>query len=345
VKNIYLLMEIFCDAEGIYNAKDTDFRKIGKIPAKVQEKLLALKKSLDINEVMDYMDRKNIDFISIYDAEYPELLKTIDNPPFGLFVIGHMPKDECIKISVVGTRRCSQYGRSAAYTLSRDLALKNAVIVSGLAEGIDAMAHKGALDAKGITLGVMACGVDICYPHENKNIYSSILERGAIVSEFPPRTEPKPWFFPMRNRIISGLSHGCLIVEAPLKSGSLITANYALDQGREVMAVPGNITSRLSAGSNMLIKEGAHLAASATDIFDCLGIIEDEKENTFIKSGNNELAPDEKLVYDCISLTPVTVDEIMHITNMRLPNIQYILIKLELMGIILKQPGQRFIRS
>lgn len=338
-------MEAFCDAEGIYSAKASDFKRFEKVPPKVKERILTLKNGLDIDATMDYMDKKNIGFVSIYDAAYPELLKNIDNPPFGLFIIGHMPEDEDIKISVVGTRRCSQYGRSTAFALSRDLALKNAVIVSGLAEGIDAMAHKGALDAKGITLGVMACGVDICYPEVNKNVYAAILERGAIVSEFPPKTEPKPWFFPMRNRIISGLSNGLIVVEAPLKSGSLITANYALDQGREVMAVPGNITSRLSAGSNMLIKEGACLVSSATEVFDCLGIIEDEKENTFVKCGNNELAPEEKLVYDCISLAPVTVDEIMHITNMRLPNVQYILIKLELMGIISKQPGQRFIRS
>ncbi|MBQ9267687.1 MAG: DNA-processing protein DprA [Clostridia bacterium] len=214
------------------------------------------------------MEKYHIKVINITDEEYPQALREIYAPPITLFAKGDVSLLGQKSISVVGCRRASNYGLKMAKDLAYCLAKNHIVIVSGLAKGIDAMGHLGALEANGKTIAVLGCGVDICYPRENLNIYKKILENGLILSEYIVGTEPKPQNFPIRNRIVSGLSNGVVVVEAREKSGSLITADLALEQGREVYVLPGNVNSPQSAGTNALIKQGAKLITSAKDILE-----------------------------------------------------------------------------
>jgi len=206
------------------------------------------------------------------DSDYPAILKEIPDPPEILYAIGQRKflTDSAPVLAVVGTRKMTVYGKTAASNIVFALARLGVIIVSGLATGIDTVAHQAALAANGKTIAVLASGVDVVYPPENSGLYRQISEKGLLLSEFPPGTLPKPRYFPQRNRIVSGLSLGVLVVEGPLKSGSLITAKLALDQGREVFAVPGPITSPNSRGTSYLIKNGAMVVESAEDIMDCL---------------------------------------------------------------------------
>lgn len=343
IKSIRSLIQSLGSPQEVYNASKKELISAWGISEGTADKIISLRKSVDIEETIENMVESNMDYICFDDERFPEDLRHIDDPPLGFFILGRMPEETFLKIGIVGTRRCSQYGKNTAYKLSKDLASKDIVIVSGLAEGIDASAHQGAVDSKGKCIAVLGSGVDVCYPSENRPLYHKLMESGAVISEFPPGTKPKPWFFPMRNRLISGMSKGVLIVEAPLKSGALITVGHALDQGREVFAVPGNITSRFSEGTNKLIKEGACIVTSASDIMDALGYICIEKEILQDNVKDIQLAPDEKLVYDCISSDPTDFDEIVYKTKMKIQNVQYVLTKLELNGKIKKLPGQRFI--
>ena len=205
------------------------------------------------------------------DYDYPALLKEIPDPPKILYAMGNrkLLTDSSQALAVVGTRKMTVYGKTAAYNIVFALAKLGVTIVSGLASGIDTVAHQAALAANGKTIAVLASGVDVVYPPENKDLYREISKKGLLLSEFPPGTLPKPQYFPQRNRIVSGLCLGVLVVEGPLKSGSMITAKLALDQGREVFAVPGPITSPNSRGPSYLIKNGASVAESAEDIMDC----------------------------------------------------------------------------
>lgn len=206
--------------------------------------------------------------IVVNDENYPELLKQIAQPPAMLFYKGTLPHYDDFCIAMVGSRNLTSYGKEAAQMIAEDLASRGVVVVSGAARGIDTASHQGAL-RRGRTVAVLGCGIDVVYPSENRKLFAEIIEKdGAIISEYPPGTSPYPAFFPARNRIISGLSHGTVVVEAGKKSGALITADLALNEGRDVFAVPGSIFSRMSDGPNNLIKQGAHPVASAEDIID-----------------------------------------------------------------------------
>lgn len=221
-----------------------------------------------IDKYEKYIDKYNIKVINITDDTYPQALKEIYNPPITLFAKGDLSILGKKSVAIVGCRDASNYGLKTARQLSYNIAKDNIVIVSGLAKGIDAMGHLGALEANGKTIAVLGCGVDICYPKENIEIYKKILENGLILSEFIVGTTPKPENFPIRNRIVSGLSNGVIVVEAKKKSGSLITADLALEQGREVYVLPGNINSAQSYGTNELIKQGAKLITCARDVLE-----------------------------------------------------------------------------
>ena len=211
-----------------------------------------------------------------------------------------------------------------------------------MADGIDSMAHRGALDGDGFTVAVLGCGADICYPAGNRELMGRIIERGCVISELPPGTRPSKYTFPARNRIISGLSHVVAVMEADERSGTLITVNHALEQGRDVMALPGNITSRLSRGTNRLIKEGAAIITSVGDIMELLGLEEKEKNS---EKSDIPLAREEKLVYDCIHSEPVTVDEIVIKSGSSLREVQYALTMLELKQLVVKMTGQKYVRA
>ena len=218
-------------------------------------------------KILDDCYRLNIRILTISDAEYPGRLKNIYDPPILLYVKGRLPAlDEEVAIAVVGTRGCTPYGEGCAKKLGHELAAAGAVVVSGLAKGIDAAAMHGALMAGGVTVGVVGNGLDVRYPYESRFLYDDVAASGVLISEYPPGTEPAGRHFPARNRILSGLCVGALVVEAPLRSGALITAETALEQGRDVFAVPGPIDAANSAGCNRLIREGATLVTSAEDI-------------------------------------------------------------------------------
>ncbi|NLP29822.1 MAG: DNA-protecting protein DprA [Clostridiales bacterium] len=220
-------------------------------------------------------------------AEYPELLNQIENPPEKLYYTGKLELGKTRCLAIVGSRKATAYGKWAAYNIAKRAADHDITIVSGLARGVDSYAHKGALDAGGNTIAVLGCGIDICYPKENKSLMKAIAKKGLVISEYPIGSTPLRHHFPLRNRIISGLSETVVVVEASLNSGSLITADYALNQGREVFAVPGNINNILSIGSNKLIQDGATPIVVIDDILEAFSI----KERKEI-----ELTKDERII-------------------------------------------------
>lgn len=262
-----ILLEYFETPENIYNAGEEEYRECG-ISADVISRLMD--KAMDYAEdVAEHCQRGNIGILTQDDALFPSRLKNIKNPPVLLYYRGKLPDmNDDVMIAAVGTRSCSEYGAKMAYRIGHDLALGGAVTVSGMARGIDGMVHKGTIKAGGHTVAVLGCGVDICYPPEHKRLMHEILESGTVISEFAPKTQPYGANFPIRNRIISGISHGCAVIEADSRSGSLITADYARKQGRDLFAVPGNADEKSARGTNDLIKTGAKIITSAIDILE-----------------------------------------------------------------------------
>ncbi|OGW94292.1 MAG: DNA protecting protein DprA [Omnitrophica bacterium RIFCSPLOWO2_02_FULL_45_16] len=295
--------------------------------------------------------------IDIEMAEYPKLLKNIHKPPNILYLNGSFEKEDENVVAIVGSRRASRYGLEMGEKLAYELALRGVTIVSGMARGIDSAAHKGALKAKGRTIAVMGSGHDHIYPPENKDLYERIANAGVVVSEFENDMAPLPKNFPIRNRIISGLSLGVVVVEAAKNSGALITADFALEQGREVFAVPGKISSLTSAGTHDLIKDGAKLVQTADDIMEELKLhiiepmtgekkyLRDDLINS--KTGAyicNSLTDDERRVYKTLSDEPLYIDDIIKETKVGIGKIAKALLNLELKRLIKELPGKQFVR-
>ena len=312
-----------------FNGNIKDLKEIKNL---TKEDRLNIVKSKDIKlvkESYNKLNEKGIYFVTIKDKDYPLKLKNIYDPPYGLYVKGKLPNKDKVSIGVVGARNCSDYGRAVAMNLSKELSEAGIEIISGLAYGIDTYAHIGALNGSGSTYGVLGCGVDVCYPKENFSTYMKIQERGGIISEYGIGVSPRPFQFPMRNRIISGLSDGILVIEAKEKSGSFITVDAGLEQGKNIYAVPGNIYDSLSAGCNNLLKMGAKTVTSPDDI------IEDFIYN-FHNSRDNKLNKDkllerkEKIVYACLSHLPKHMNEIAGETNLHIDELSVILLQLEI---------------
>ncbi|MCL2456650.1 MAG: DNA-processing protein DprA, partial [Defluviitaleaceae bacterium] len=309
--------------------------------------LFASRHSLQfIHEFRDNLYNRGIQYFSREHENFPALLKLIPDPPVGIFCIGNLPSENFLKIAIIGARKCSEYGLLTARTFAKPLAQAGVVVVSGMARGIDSMAHRGAIGGGGKTIAVLGCGADVCYPSENLNLREEIIHNGCVISEYPPGTTPLPAFFPARNRIISGLSHGVIVVEAGKKSGTLITVDQALDQGREVFAVPGSVSSKLSEGTNQLIKDGAIFVSDYTDVLSAFGINsqnEIEKQKKIIQK--NILAPDEKQVYDNLNFEPVGIDALMESTGFDPGKTLLLCAQLEIKGLLRKLPGSRFIKN
>lgn len=278
--------------------------------------------------------------VTLLDDEYPALLKEISDPPPYLYLKGKLPDSKTV-IAVVGSRRASDYGLSVTTRLSRELAEQGVTIVSGLAMGVDAAAHRGALQVAGATVGVLGCGIDLVYPAENRQLYRQMEEKGAIVSEFPPGTQPDASNFPRRNRIISGMSRGVLVVEAAERSGSLITARFALEQGREVFAVPGNINFRASRGTNSLIKQGAKLVETVADI---MGELPPESVNLpqWAQNQGFSLSSDEEKICGLLAEKPLHIDELTVRSGLTVSAVSVMLLRLELQGALMQIPGKMF---
>ena len=285
------------------------------------------------------------------EPEYPQTLLQIYDPPVLLYVRGDPQVLNLPSLSIVGTRRPTIYGTQMAQRLGRELAVRGLVIVSGLARGIDAIAHQGAMDAHGRAIGVLGTGVDVCYPKENKKLYEKVLERGAIISEFPLRTHPAPENFPVRNRIVAGMPLGTVVVEGAQYSGSLITARLAMEFGREVFGVPGNVTQPVSFGPNQLIKQGAKLVTCVEDVIEELptpvraALVQAEKPEA---EQRNLLAADglnasEKKLYELLSAEEqVPIDDLVERSGLNSSEVLATLFTLEMKGIVRQLPGKQF---
>lgn len=328
------ILEYFEDAETAWNSLSKYYAELG-LSQKQMEIFNKHRSDTSLAKVHDQLSKMNISVITYSDVNYPFLLKEIYNQPSVLFVRGKIPRNE-LTIAIVGTRKPTPYGKMIAEKLAEELAAYDVTIVSGLARGIDTFAHKGAL-LKGSTIAVLGCGVDTVYPPENAQLMHNIIENGAVISEFPPGTPPQAGHFPARNRIISGLSQGVLVVEAAERSGSLITSDFALEQGRDVFAVPGPITSKNSVGCHYLIKNGAKLTAKALDILEEYGF------SVTIQEQVNNHSTIELLVLDLLSHIPVHLEEILANTKFEIGKLSKILINLELANSIKQLPGQYYI--
>ncbi len=336
------LLHHFHSPAAILTAKEEELKELG-----VREKtIFALKQEewkRAVEEERKRLEKAGIEVITYQDKCYPSLLKEIYDPPLLLYLKGNANLLNTPSLAIVGTRQATFYGIKTATRLSMQLSELGLTIVSGLARGIDTAAHQGCLKAEGKTIGVLGCGLDIVYPKENAKLYAKIIEKGgAIVSEFPPGTPPLAHHFPARNRIISGLSLGVLVVEAALKSGSLITARLALEQGREVFAVPGPAGSPYSHGTHALIKQGAKLVETVTDILEELPITF-EKRNNEDKKISPSLDPLTEKVLSFVQ-TPRHLDEIILNLGEDPSKILAKLTMLELQGLIEQLPGQQYVR-
>lgn len=296
--------------------------------------------------------------VSINDAEYPVNLKNIHKPPQVLYVNGSLKEEDINAIAIVGSRRATNYGLETAERLAFEIASRGATVVSGMARGIDSAAHRGALKAGGRTIAVMGSGHGHIYPPENKDLYARIVESGAVVTEFEQDVKPLAQNFPIRNRLISGLSLGLVVVEAARNSGALITADFALEQGRDIFALPGKISSSTSAGTHDLIKDGAKLVQSADDIFEELSlhaikpvgeakkrVIDDlisKKTGAYIY---NSLTDDERKVYKILDDEPLYIDDVVKGSKVELGKISKILLNLQVKKLIRELPGKQYVRT
>jgi|LSQX01.2.fsa_nt_gb DNA processing protein len=340
------LLKIFSEPENIWNSSYNDLLGCNFLNKNDVEQLQ--KKDLKpANEIIKSCDTKNIDIITMDNPRYPKRLKEMPDPPYVLYIKGSVPDDNLWHIGIVGSRKATYYGRSLAEEFSFQLAKKGFVIVSGMARGIDSCAHRGALKADGITQAVLGCGVDIPYPKENADMMNYISKMGAILSEYPPSTMPIAGNFPARNRIISGLCDIILVIEAGERSGARITADFAIDYGREVMAVPGNVDSYYSRGSNNLIKEGAKLINCVEDILEEIPEYNNNDKKTEIKieSREVELTNNEKNIFDYLSKTPLHIDELCRNTGYDIKELNSILTMLEMKDCIEQLPGKQFVKK
>lgn len=305
---------------------------------KIRKKYLA--RSADLNTYLDFMDENKISYLTYFDDDFPPSLKQIPDPPMVLYYKGQL-KTSRPGISVVGSRKCTDYGKWACQRMVEDLSDYGVSIISGLALGIDKVAHKTALDKGLYTLGVLGCGVDRIYPLANKTIFKRMEEEGCILSEFPLGTEPLAHHFPIRNRLISGLGLGLLVVEAKLKSGTLITAGFAADQGREVFAIPGNINSLFSQGTNALIRDGAKLVSCGKDIAEEFpDLIKVKEEAKKIQRDLSSLSSNEAKVYKALALDPLATDDLSRSLDLDIQTILSCLTLMELKGLVVELDGR-----
>lgn len=339
------LLEAFGTAERVLAAGDDELADIDGVSTGIIKALRECRTNPEIERELEKLSGADMQIITWNAPEYPQSLKNIFDPPPFLYVRGKLLPGDCNAIAVVGSRRASDYGLRAANDISRELAQAGLTVISGMAAGIDSAAHRAALTAKGRTIAVLGCGADVCYPAENRRLYERIMENGAVVSEYAPGTGPDSYHFPARNRIISGLARGILVVEAGPKSGSLITARLALDQGRDVFAVPGSIYSYKTKGANQLIRSGACLVETGRDIVETLGLNTASTPARAPAPDPETLAPEDRSVYESIDDDPVHIDRLISRMNLSSSTVSAALLELELGGFIRQLPGKHFVRS
>jgi DNA processing protein len=334
----------FGSLEKILGASEAEWRKVQGL-ARLERRELEERKLLDAaDREIEKALKQEVEIITFFDESYPELLKEIYDPPILLFAKGKLPSSQKLNIAIVGSRLASLYGLKMAESIAYDLALSAMVIVSGLAKGIDAAAHRGALAAKGLTIAVLGSGLSRIYPSDNKKMAAQIGQTGALLSEYPMDAAPRRENFPMRNRIISGLSRAVLVAEAREKSGALITADLALDEGREVYALPGHVDSVKSRGSNWLLKQGARFVTGSVDILRDFHLTPGEPKPAGKK--NILVTEEESQLLQCLEgESPLHMDEIVSKSQMAPVKTMVLLSGLALKGAVRELPGKYFIRK
>jgi DNA processing protein len=344
------LVKSFGSPGAALNASLKDLSRIRGLTPAVCQSIVEHRDSIPVERELDLIERHGCKVITIQDESYPANLKAIYDPPQVLYMKGDLLPTDSLAVSVVGTRTASSYGKMVAEQISNHLASRGITVVSGMAYGIDAAAHKGVLDAGGRTIAVMGNGLDIVYPARNVRLLEKIISSGAAISEFSMGTPPLKNNFPRRNRVISGLSLGTLVVEAPKRSGALITAYHALDQGREVLAVPGQISSEMSGGTHDLIKQGAKLVESVEDVLDELpsyALQPFTEEDFEIEEERMELqlSKEEKTVWKTIGSSQIHIDDISRQATLPPYKVSAALVMLELKGLVQQSAGKMFTRK
>lgn len=384
LKTVQVLRDIFGNAERALQATSEELEKIERLSPTMRDLLSRKPVQYPIKRELELIQEYGCQVVTLYDDAYPPRLKEIDTPPLVLYIRGKLTSEDSLSISLVGSRDAKDYGRKVSYRLSYQLAQRGLTVVSGLAKGIDTSAHRGALEAGGRTIAVMGSGLSFIYPATNRDLAEKITASGTLISEFPMGVEPKPRNFPRRNRIISGLTLGTVVVEASNRSGALITARLAGEQGREVFAVPGEIFSELSTGTHKLINNGAKLINTVDDLLNELppyvlnqlqsqsptasmpdiAIESPQKlqvEKSHAKSKSNQppaevprpvqitpppdLTPDERKVFDAIAVPSSHIDTIVRTTQLPIGQVSSVLLMLELKGIVQQLPGKQFTKS
>ncbi|MFS1513212.1 DNA-processing protein DprA [Chengkuizengella sp. SCS-71B] len=329
--------------EKLLSSDENSMMKNYNIP---KSKAQIISKNLNLNFIqcrLDIYKNENISFLTIFDEGYPKILKETPSPPWVIYYKGNLNLLDNNKLAIVGTRYPTVYGKMITEKLANQLSSLGFCIISGLARGIDSIAHKSAIDQFGSTIAVLGSGIDVVYPSENKQLYESIVNKGLVISEFPLGTKPHPGLFPQRNRIIAGLSLGTIVIEAAEKSGSLITADQALEMSRDIFAIPGPITSPKSQGTLSLIKQGAKMVTDLKDIVEeyehMMKISYNEKNLTTSKTLSN----DEQKIVGFLSSEPVTFEQILHKSDFTFGHLHSVLLSLLMKNVISQLPGSKFV--
>jgi DNA processing protein len=325
-KTIRQLRKYCGNAVNIYHMSAGELIRLYGIGEAAASRIRDSKKTWDLDNEWEKLLSTGACFVSLEQPNYPRRLRDIYDPPYGLYYIGALPPDDAPAVGIVGARECSPYGEKLAKQTGACLGANHVSVISGMARGIDGYGHEGALSGGGRTYGVLGCGVDVVYPPEHSRLYERIVAGGGILSEYAPGTAPRPGFFPQRNRIISGLSDVVLIIEARERSGSLITADCALEQGKDVYAAPGRVGDALSAGCNHLIRQGAGILTSPEEFVQDIGVLSEKNKLPLEKS--------ERLVYSCLDLHPKSIDEISQKTALDIVTTAEILFGMERKGLV-----------
>lgn len=336
------LLDYFGELGAAWNAPPDELQRLG-LDRRALDNLLAIRSKVDLGLALTRIEKSGAQVLTWESPGYPRNLLNIAQPPPVLFVKGALTAADEWAVALVGTRKVTAYGREVARDLASGLAASGVTVVSGLARGVDAVAHRAALEAGGRSIAVLGCGLDIIYPPEHRELTDAIAKSGAVVSDYPLGTQPDGVNFPPRNRIISGLSKGVVIVEAGADSGALITADYALEQGRDVFAVPGNINHRASVGANRLIQQGAKAVLSVTDILEELNLqlVTERKEARAALPTD----PTEQKVLESLASGPVHVDELSVQLSLPIAQISGTLAMMELKGLVRQTGGMNYIAA
>lgn len=339
----YLYQAAEC-AEEIFHMPVTLLKKVDGLTEKDVHEIHRAQIKWDLEKEWFSLLEQGIGFVSQEQAEFPDKVRNIQNPPYALYYVGKLPNENQKAVSIVGARTRSAYGSQVTQELANALAKNGVQVISGLARGIDRDAHQGALNGSGDTFGVLGSGVNVCYPKENKYLYNQMIQTGGVISEYPPGTQPIAKQFPARNRIIAAFCDCLVVIEAREKSGSLITADFAMEQGKDVFVVPGRISDSLSQGCNRLIKQGAGIILSIEDFMEDLQLIQDTKYIQ-INFRKNLLEKDESLVYSLTDFRPTGIATFVDKTGISISRLLEILNKLEQLGLIKETFTNYYIRT